>query len=185
MTSYRKQPSAGFVVFCLTACLVVAFFIFGFSTPDLDRIWSLHHLLKTGEMIELAPEDKKLLSAAMQRHPRLTRALLGGAEIGIVSAHLEGWIETSHVTVLRTAQSNQAARVLFDIQTPEEQLPVAVEIAGARWREERNIRQHGKFEIGLPTETEDPEIIEITLRGSGAGTNVSDLGIRITFEGNP
>jgi hypothetical protein len=124
--SLPKRPSVGFMAVCLTYCLVVAFFLWGFSTPDLDRIWTLHHLLRTGELGRLTPEDREILSDAIVRHESLARVLLDGAEIGIESAHLDGWIATPCVTLLRTRQSGRFHSISMDVQTPQDLMPFSI-----------------------------------------------------------
>ena len=44
----RKHPSIGFAAVCATYILVAVFFFWGFKTPDLDRVWTVHHLMKLG-----------------------------------------------------------------------------------------------------------------------------------------
>jgi hypothetical protein len=46
----RRRPSSGFVAVCATYVLAAAFLVWGFATPDLDRVWALHHELKIGKL---------------------------------------------------------------------------------------------------------------------------------------
>ena len=182
MTSRRKVPSIGFVAVCLTYCLVVAFFLWGFSTPDLDRVWTLHHVLKTGEMTELEPNDRKLLTDAMHRHQRLTSALLGGDDIGIISAHAQGWIATPHVTILRTIKSKEYTAIFIDAQTPEDLLPFTIRVEGDGWQDKVKVEKHGRYQVGIPEIKGVPEIIEVELLGRDFEADPSALGIHLSFE---
>ncbi|MBW1810988.1 MAG: hypothetical protein JRJ87_22555, partial [Deltaproteobacteria bacterium] len=101
----RKYPSLGFIVICLTYAFTIGFFIWGISTPDLDRVWTIHHELKIGKMKKLKGNDRKILQASMQRHSYLARALLRNQQIGIISENSLGWIATPTVTILRTPKS--------------------------------------------------------------------------------
>ncbi len=183
MTSRRKLPSSGFVAVCLTYCLVAAFFLWGFSTPDLDRVWTLHHVLKTGDMTRLPPGDKKLLKDAMHRHERLTGALLGGDDIGIISAHAEGWIATPHVTILRTTKSKKYTAIFIDAQTPRDLLPFMIRIEGDGWKDKVQVEKHGRYQVGIPAIKGVPEIIEVKLKGQDFEADPSALGIHLSFEG--
>ena len=182
MTSRRILPSVGFVAVCLTYCLVVAFFVWGFFTPDLDRVWTLHHVLKTGDMTRLEPDDKKLLKDAMHRHERLTTALLGGDDIGIISAHTEGWIATQCVTILRTTKSKKFRTIFIDAQTPKDLLPFSIRIEGGSWKEKLDIEEHGRYQVSIPEIAGVPEIIEIKLKGRDFGADPSAIGIHMGFE---
>ena len=124
----RKRPSIGFVAVCLTYVLVAAFFLWGLKTPDLDRVWTLHHLLKIGEMEKLGKEDEDILARSMNRHEQLTEALLGGREIGIISSHMDGWISTPTATLLRTTDSKSFGAIDIYAQTPKDLLPLEIEI---------------------------------------------------------
>ncbi len=183
MTSgMRKRPSVGFVLVFLTYVLVVAFFVFGFSVPDLDRVWTLHHFLKIGSIERLDPVDKALLDVAMKRHTRLTGALLGGNEIGIVSAQMDGWISTPTATVLRTAKANEYRAVIVDVQTPEDLLPFEIHLTADGWNRQLKVVRHGRFEITLPPGKGYPEIIEVVLSGQKFSADQSLLGVRLSFE---
>ena len=94
-----KKPSGGFVALCLTYLTGALFFAWSLATPDLDRVWTLYHMLKIGGVGHLAQDDRELFGAALTRHDNLAVALLHGAEIGVVSAHDSGWIASPNVTV--------------------------------------------------------------------------------------
>ncbi len=181
-TFLPKRPSVGFVAVCLTYCLVVAFFLWGFSTPNLDRVWTLHHMLKTGELDRLTPDDREILSDAIVRHEALAGALLDGAEIGIISAHLDGWIATPCVTLLRTTQSKPFRSISMDVQTPRDLIPFSIVVKGNGWKEKLDVKKHGRFEIDMPAVSDIPEIIEVILKGSDFESDPSMLGIKMTFE---
>lgn len=180
--SLPKRPSVGFVAVCLTYCLVAAFFLWGFSTPDLDRVWTLHHLLRTGELDRLTPEDRAIFSNAIVRHESLARVLLDGAEIGIESAHLDGWIATPCITLLRTGQSGRFPSISMDVQTPQDLMPFSIVVKGNGWKKKLEVKKHGRFEIDLPEPPDAPEIIEMILKGTDFEADPSVLGIKITFE---
>jgi len=85
----------------------------------LDRVWQLHHQLKTGDVYALTQPDRELLVSAMARHPALAEALLAAGHIGIISAQRDGWIDTPEVTIIRTprALSTRLAESGFKSET--------------------------------------------------------------------
>src|SRR5262245_34008645 len=87
----RRRPTAGFVTVCLVYAAVGAFFAWGISTPDLDRVWTLHHELKSGRLGAPSARDRRVLTRSMERHPELAGALLREGEIGLISSNAEGW----------------------------------------------------------------------------------------------
>ncbi|MDJ0766753.1 MAG: hypothetical protein QNJ97_27520 [Myxococcota bacterium] len=175
-----KRPSLGFIAVVLTYGLVAVFFIWGFSTPDLDRIWQLHHLLKIGDVDCLKKEDRALVKNALQRHSRLALDLLDGVEIGILSAHMDGWIGTPCVTILRTAAAGSRT-IEMDIQTPEDLMPFEIRLTGEDWKEQYEVTSHGTLRAPLPNIKDTAEVIDLKLKGAAFEADPSVLGIRIRF----
>lgn len=178
----RPKPSIGFCLVCLTYGLTVAFFAWGLSTPPLDRVWQLHHELKIGDVYDLKEEDRELLAAAMARHPNLGPALLSVGEIGIISAHRDGWIETPIVTLVRTPRAGGVTRIVLDVQTPPQHIPYTVALAGHGWRRQLKIVERGRAQIDLPPAPEAPELLLLKLEGKGLRPDPSSLGVRVTFD---
>lgn len=187
MNSYsRKYPSLGFIVICLTYALTVGFFVWGFMTPDLDRVWTIHHELKIGMMKKLRGDDREILQESMQRHPNLARALLRGQPIGIISENSLGWIATPTVTILRTPQSKNNLRLDLEVQTPDDLIPfsISLRIAGNQGivhKDKLAITEQGSYSFVLPPPGAGPEIIEVRLKDNKFEADPSMLGIRISF----
>ena len=125
-------PSLGFCLIVLTYLLTAGFFAWGLSTPPLDRVWQLHHQLKTGDLYALGRDDRELLEAAMARHPELAQALLSSGQIGIISAHRDGWIDTPEVSIVRTPRSLARSLVLDAARKRDRGEKVTLEAACAK-----------------------------------------------------
>ncbi len=176
----RKRPSAGFVAVCLTYLCVGAFFIFGFTTPDLDRVWTLHHLLKIGELDTLDDGDKKLLTRAMARHHGLAKNLLDGVELGLVSAHLDGWLEHHRATLIRTPDASFPGSVVLRVESPAELLPLTAVLAGPDWIVTRQVTARGVLELPLPRTAQAPEIMTLVLQGDALRSDQQVmLGVKV------
>jgi hypothetical protein len=79
MTPGRTRwPSVGFLLVCGCYALVLAFFAWGFCSPDLDRVWTLEHRAALGQIDHLSRADRALLSRALARYPALAAALRSG-----------------------------------------------------------------------------------------------------------
>jgi hypothetical protein len=176
------RPSLGFCGVILTYGLTLAFFAWGLSTPPLDRIWQLHHELKIGQVYDLRREDRELLLAALARHDKLAAALLSSGEIGIISAHREGWIDTPSVSIIRTPRSSAVTGILLDIQTPPQHIPYDVELHGLGWHQKRRIEERGLTRLALPPPSAQPELLTLALLGKGLRADPSSLGVRVTFD---
>ena len=183
--SAGRWPSPGFLAVCATYVLVAAFFVWGFSTPDLDRVWTLHHELKIGKLMKLKSKDRVLLEECMARHPRLAGDLLDNAKIGIISAHSEGWIATPTATILRTVKAGKYRSLILGIQTPRDLLPYRIVVRGRGWKKAREISEQGRLEIDLPPVPKTPEVIEVRMRGQPFEPDPSVLGVRLRFGKRP
>jgi len=181
-------PSPGFIVVFIVYGLVAAFFSWGLSTPDLDRVWTLHHELKIGSMKRLKDRDRALLGECMARYPDLAKALLDGEKIGVISANTNGWIAAPTATVLRTPESEGRRILRLQVQTPKDLLPYIMVIQGNgaagtgwAWRKELEVDRQGFMDVVLPEPPATSEIVEVRLKGNGFKPDPSVLGVRIEF----
>jgi hypothetical protein len=180
-----QRPSIGFSLVVATYALSVAFFAWGLTTPPLDRVWQLHHGLKIGRIDKLSKDDRHLLLDAMREHPSLASALLDAGEAGIISAHRDGWIDTPHVTIVRTPRSPPSLRLLLDIQTPPQHIPYEIEIHGSGWKREVAVQARGRLSIELPPPPATPELITLELEGHELRADPSSIGVRVLFDPPP
>ncbi len=175
------RPSVGFILVIGSYALTLAFFAWGLSTPPLDRVWQLHHELKIGRAYALTQDEKDLLSGAMRRHSALAAALLPSGQMGIISAHRDGWIDTPEVTLLRTPRAS-TARLLLDIQTPPQHIPYKLELSGSGWRHALEVTARGQLSLDLPAPPAEPELLTLKLSGPGLRADPSSLGVRVSFD---
>jgi hypothetical protein len=176
------RPSLGFSIVVATYALTIAFFAWGLQTPPLDRVWQLHHELKIGRVFKLSKEDRQLLTAAMRRHPSLAAAMLDAGQVGIISAHRDGWIDTPYVTLIRTPRSPGSLRLLFDVQTPLTYIPYDIEIDGAGWERKVAVEARGKLAVELPPPPAEPELIIIKIKGDELRADPASIGVRLGFD---
>lgn len=174
-------PSLGFCAIVATYLLTVGFFAWGLTTPPLDRAWQLHHQLKTGAVYALEAEDRELLVSAMARHPSLAEALLPSGQVGIISAHRDGWIDTPEVTIVRTPRS-VARSIVLDVQTPPEHLPYRIHVRAGHERRTLEMKARGELRVELPPAPPVAELISLKLDGAGLRPDPSSLAVCIRFD---
>ena len=179
------RPSLGFSLVVATYVLSAAFFAWGLSTPPLDRVWQLHHELKIGRVFKLSKDDRRLLLGSMREHPALASALLDAGQVGIISAHRDGWIDTPHVTIIRTPRSPATLRLLLDIQTPPQHIPYEIEIDGSGWERELEVQARGPLAVELPPPPATPELITLKIKGDELRADPASIAVRILFDPPP
>lgn len=179
-----RLPSAGFVAICAVCVAVVLFFAWALGTPPLDRVWEIHHLAKIGELGRLTAEDRALLEKAMAEHDELARDLLDGHALGIITAHIDGWIATPVATLLRTPES-EVRELRIDVQAPQDLFPVEVAVRGGSWSERRELVEHGALAVTLPAPKSGTEIVEVEIAALNLEADPALLEARITWEDQP
>lgn len=178
-----RRPSIGFVLFVLIHVAAVGFLVWGFSTPRLDRIWTLHHQLKIGDVSKLDNEAQTLLEGTLIDHPTLARALISRGDIGVISANRNGWIETPFVTLVRTGDS-KTTELLLNIETSPEHLPFKVELESKTWKHVVEVTERKEYVVQLPPPSGKAEVILGNVKGKRFKNDPSILGIQIHFPGD-
>jgi hypothetical protein len=178
-----RLPSIGFVLFVLIHVVAVGFLVWGFSTPRLDRVWTLHHQLKIGDVSKLDQKDHALLEGSLADHPTLARALISRGDIGVISANRDGWIETPFVTLVRTGDS-KTTELLLNVETSPEHLPFKVELEGKTWKHVVEVTERKEYAVQLPPPSGKAEIIVANVKGKRFKNDPSILGIQIHFPGD-
>ena len=176
----RKHPSAGFLAVCGTYLLAFGFLAWGLSTPTLDRVWTLHHELKVGRRGAPKGVDLARMRDALARYPSLASALLPEGEIGLLSAHREGWLETPEATILRTAKAKERL-IRIEVGTPLDLLPFGIALQGDGFERELEAKQHGVLELRLPPVRGHAELLFLKLEGKKLRADPSVLDVRVTF----
>ncbi len=177
-----RLPSIGFVSIVVVHCTAVAFLFWGFSTPRLDRVWTLHHELKIGDISKLEDEDQDLLERAIIDHPSLAKALISRGDIGVISANRDGWIETPFVTLIRTGDA-ETRELLLNIETSPEHLPFKVEVKGKGWERVIDVTERQEYRVELPPTSGSAEVIRANVKGKRFKSDPAILGIQIHFPG--
>jgi hypothetical protein len=118
----------------------------------------------------------------MAEHPALAQSLLDSGQAGIISANRDGWIDTPHVTIIRTPASPVNLHLVLDVETPPQHIPYEVEIDGSGWEREVSVQARGLMSIELPAPPDVPEIVTFKIKGDALRADPASLGLRITFD---
>ncbi len=179
--SLKKRPSIAFISVGIVYFFVVLFFLWGVTPPKLDRIWTLYHEIRTGQLTRLKNKQRRMLTEAMLRYPELASDLLDGAELGIISQNRAGWISTTDVVILRTSRAKRFRWLKIEVQTPRDLLPYHLVLRGSGWKIRRKVSAQGRMAIELPEVKGRPELIELQLIGKGLTADPSTLGMHLKF----
>jgi hypothetical protein len=180
--SAKRPPSVGFVALVTIHIAAVAVLGWGFSTPRLDRVWTLHHELKIGKISKPKADDRQLLQEAMAAHSTLAKALIPRGDIGLLSANREGWIEDPFATLVRTANAKTSA-ILINVETSPEHLPFSIEFDSGPWEYTLDVTERKEYRVELPPATDQPEVLTVEVKGKRFKADPAILGLQIHFDG--
>lgn len=172
-----KLPSPGFVLVVLVHVSLVAFLVWGFAQPPLDRVWELSHALKIGEFDTLRPRDRELLRETLERHPRLADSLISEGTIGILSENDQGWLEMPRATVLVSAKAHEPCSMQVATRPGEPRFPIRVELSGTGWQRQLILPDAKNAEFTLPNTPATTDIIEVRLWAKDSAQGGIHLGL--------
>jgi hypothetical protein len=182
VTAAKRPPSVGFIALVVVHLAGAGMLYWGFSTPRLDKVWTLHHELKIGKVSKLKADDRQLLQETMVDHPTLGKALIARGDIGLVSANRDGWIEDPFATLVRTGNAKTSA-ILVNVETSPEHLPFSIEFDNGPWEYTLDVTERKDYRVELPPATNQPEVITLEVKGKRFKADPAILGLQIHFEG--
>ena len=190
---YRYRPTLGFLLVCVVYTCCILFLRWGAHSPDLDRVWFLDKELRTGVRTELTDEDLGALFRSMERHPGLSRGLLEGRELGLLSADGDGYLESDLAYVLR-APGTTSRQMELSFQGSPAAYPLQVSLRlldadGQHTLEELEVAGPGTRPVTLPP-TATPQIVEIRCSRparppEAVHSVLTEASIRVTCPSSP
>lgn len=163
---YRWRPGPGFLVVFFTASVSAAFFAWGARMPELERVWRIQLGLEAGKRKALSASERAAFSDAIRRHPDLADGMLGARDIGIISAHRDGLIETNYVYLIRKKSSPKYVLELTATDARGTK-PIEVEVRTSSAEKKGTVASGAPFVWELPDEGPFPDLIEVRLDAKG------------------
>lgn len=163
---YRWRPGPGFFVVFLTAAISTAFFVWGARMPELERVWRIQLGLEAGKRRALSASERKIFSEAIQRHPDIAEGMLGARDIGIISAHRDGLIETGYAYLIRKKSSPKYVLELTATDARGTK-PIEVEVRTNSAEKKGTVAAGSPFVWELPDEGPFPDLIEVRIDAPG------------------
>jgi hypothetical protein len=190
---YRYRPTLGFLLVCAVYTGCVLFLAWGASPPDLDRVWFLEKELRTGVRTELSEGDLAAIFRSLERHPELSRGLLEGRDLGLLSVPDQGYLESDLAYILR-APGTASRQLSLSCQGPAAAYPLQITLRlldaeGQHALEDLTITASGSRLVTLPP-TPTPQIVEIRCahparQPDAVHSVLTEASIRVTFPSSP
>lgn len=86
---YRYRPGGGFLLLIAVGALVVAFAVWGFRTPPLERAWRLLEQVDHGYV--LSADEVAFMDEALRAYPGITEDILDDAAVDLLEPDVEGF----------------------------------------------------------------------------------------------
>lgn len=161
----------GFLLILISYSISILFFSWGFSKPELERVWEIYHEFKTDKINTLSENDRIILSKNFIKYSDLKNEFLKEKEIAILNFNVNGLIKNKNsVTILR--KDNNKTIDLIRIKLNDKNLQdVTVTIKGTlgkgyKWEWNQNgLLKKDIIDFKLP-DINSTEIIEINFNRS-------------------
>ncbi|MBM4372007.1 MAG: hypothetical protein FJ098_10165, partial [Deltaproteobacteria bacterium] len=164
MSPRFPPPGAGFLLVVAGILGAAGFLGWGFSTPLLDRVWSLLQRTEIAGFQGLTDREADHLEAALARHPSLAQELLGNRAARIVEPSEERWCALARQHLVVSSGWRGKDRLRISLEVGEEALPVSVRIRGPGLDEELGFEEVGAQELSLPLEGHGaPALLRVSL----------------------
>ena len=102
---YRNRPGIGFVLLVAATLSAIAFFAWGLRTPELDVVWRLQTELMVGRRGPLERWETDVLARSLRRHPTIAEDMLDDAPAGVISANVDGVVESGYAYLVRRSET--------------------------------------------------------------------------------
>lgn len=178
MEGNRQKPSAGFWLLCGVSALVVAFFIWGFSTPRLEDVWKLEVKLKIGQIQRISDSEKEMFYGVFEDYPKYMKDLSGRRGIDLLSANSDGLSLVDELLILRTSDASNCGKFMLDVSGAQSEYPIVFTIKGRTWKKELKVTRNGRSTVWLPKGVQVPEFIEVTRKNSKGKSGSVDVKVR-------
>jgi hypothetical protein len=161
----------GFLLILISYSISILFFSWGFSKPELERVWEIYHEFKIDKISNLTDSDRFILSKNLIKHSNLKNEFLKEKEIVILNPNIDGLIKNKNsITILR--KENNKNIDLIRIKLNDKNLKdLTVSIKGNlgkgskwEWIENSNLTKD-TIDFKLP-DIKSTEIIEIDFNKS-------------------
>lgn len=78
----------GFLLIVISYSFSFVFFSWGFSKPDLERVWEIYHEVKIGKIKSLTEKDKLILTKNLKKHSSLEEEFLKNKKFKFINSKL-------------------------------------------------------------------------------------------------
>lgn len=174
----KQMPSVGFWVLVALYTLVVSFFIWGGTTPRLDKVWELELKLKTGEIQRLSNSEKDLFYSVFEDYPEYLNEMAGSKGIDLLSANSDGLSVVDELLVVRSERAANCGRISLVTGGQSSEYPIVFNVSGRTWNKEVKAKQSGRSVVWLPKDVLVPELIEVTRKNRKGKAGAIDVKVR-------
>lgn len=186
MSKPKLRPSIGFVLLVSSYSLLIATLAWGFSVPELERVWVTMQGTQRTQFRGLSPDEENTLTLGLSHYPTLVRAFIGRATIGFAEPTRDGWVTLARSHIVRGSLSQPAFTLDIECNAPTDEYPVTVTLERAEGHQSlrftENARQSIEIRMGTP---KNPEFIPVTVIPARVSGAIQSTKIKISAKGLP
>jgi hypothetical protein len=161
----KRWPSVGFWFLLTSWFALVGFMSWGYTQPELDRVWGIEQRMKRADFGALTPNELATLKDALDRHPDLSRAFSGRRLAGFVEPTQEGWQSRRASHLVLRSDPDKKARIWVECRGAASAYPVRAKLAGSGFSQELEFERAGRQHFDLaPGRLPKPVLLSVTVR---------------------
>ena len=121
-----RRPSVGFVFLVSAHLLLISILAWGYTTPELDRVWLIQQGMHRDNFDGLSASDVQTIRTALRHYPGLPRAFIGHAPFGFVEPAEDGWVKLRQPHLITDGNIHGTISMVVDCRAPQMAFPVTV-----------------------------------------------------------
>ena len=121
-----RRPSVGFVFLVSAHLLLISILAWGYTTPELDRVWLIQQGMHRDNFDGLSAPDVQTIRTALRHYPGLPRAFIGHAPFGFVEPAEDGWVKLRQPHLITDGNIHGTVSMVVDCRAPQMAFPVTV-----------------------------------------------------------
>lgn len=165
-----RRPSVGFVFLVSAHLLLISMLAWGYTTPELDRVWLIQQRMHRDNFDGLLTLDAQAIRTALHDYPGLPRAFNGRAPLGFVEPTEDGWVKVHQPHLIVSGDNRGPVSVVVDCRAPQLAFPVTVWFDYEGHREMLRFLGNGQQHLQLQFDSRSqPKWVQVNVEPTQSG----------------
>ena len=143
------RPSLGFVFLVASHLLLISMLAWGYTKPELDRVWLALQRMQRYNFNGLSVPDAQTIRTSLEHYPELKRVLIGNAHLGFVEPTQDGWVRLPLAHLITDGSLSGTVPMNVECRAPRSAYPVTVSFDNERDHQSLQFLESGQQRLAL------------------------------------